>query len=339
MNQLPNIKDELAGQKRHIDELEREVQKLTETLKFVKGQPVVQGYSGKRFDLNDNLNVVLLTKKIVDGDAAGDVLLGTHIDNTGNPHNTTAAQVGAPALVAPSVDGNFVAFNGVAGAQKDSGKKASDFLTSLPAHDLNGTAHNALTGAVEDNFLSSNATGKPKDSGKKAADFDAAGAAAAITLAGLGGVPLTRHITTALDLSADRNLGASDVGADAAGTAAGAVSVHAALLTGVHGLAITAGKTLTVEDDTSLKASSVQLKNFTATLEKTGTVIVKTNVASGSVAAGWWRFAQSSSLPCNGIFKIKYYRGTTLHSMIVQVGIFDGCTTPNISILSNTLGT
>ena len=68
-------------------------------------------------------------------------------------------------------------------------------------------------------------------------------------------------------------------------------------------------------------------------------VITKTTKTSGTVAAGWWRFAQSSSLPCNGIFKIKYYRGTVLHSMIVQVAIFDGCTTPNITIMSNTLGT
>ena len=160
-----------------------------------------------------------------------------------------------------------------------------------------------------------------------------------LTLSGLGGVPLTRHITTALDLSADRNLTYSDVGADVSGAATTAVGNHAALQTGVHGLAITAAKTLTVTDDTTINAASIALKTYTLTAEKTGTVIVKTNVASGSVAAGWWRFAQSSSLPCNGIFKIKYYRGTALHSMIVQVGIFDGCTTPNITILSNTLGT
>jgi len=47
------------------------------------------------------------------------------------------------------------------------------------AHDLNGTAHNALTGAVENNFLASSATGKPKDSGANAGSFDAAGLAAA----------------------------------------------------------------------------------------------------------------------------------------------------------------
>ena len=34
------------------------------------------------------------------------------------------------------------------------------------AHDLDGASHNALSGAVADNFLASNASGKPKDSGK-----------------------------------------------------------------------------------------------------------------------------------------------------------------------------
>ena len=49
---------------------------------------------------------------------------------------------------------------------------------------------------------------------------DPAGAAAAITLSGLGGVPSTRKITSTIDLSADRNLTYSDVGADPAGAAA-----------------------------------------------------------------------------------------------------------------------
>ena len=44
---------------------------------------------------------------------------------------------------------------------------------------------------------------------------DASGAAAAITLSGLGGVPSTRKITSSIDLSADRNLTYSDVGAAA----------------------------------------------------------------------------------------------------------------------------
>ena len=280
--------------------------KLTETINNAVG--VVKKVCGKLPDVNGNVAVIYSD---VGADVAGaaatvQTALTTHANKTG----TQVHGLGSAATHAAT--------------EFDSAGAAAAIQTAL-------TTHAGLTG-VDVHGLGTAST-------QDISDFDAAGAATAITLAGLGGVPLTRHITTALDLSADRNLGASDVGADAAGTAAGAVSVHAALLTGVHGLAITAGKTLTVEDDTSLKASSVQLKNFTATLEKTGTVIVKTNVASGSVAAGWWRFAQSSSLPCNGIFKIKYYRGTTLHSMIVQVGIFDGCTTPNISILSNTLGT
>ena len=66
---------------------------------------------------------------------------------------------------------------------------------------------------------------------------DAAGAAAAITLSGLGGVPSTRKITSSIDLSADRNLTYSDVGADASGaaaTVAGNLTTHANLTT-AHG--------------------------------------------------------------------------------------------------------
>jgi hypothetical protein len=46
----------------------------------------------------------------------------------------------------------------------------------------------------------------------------------------------------------------SDVGADVAGAAASAVSSHAALITGVHGLVFTAGKTLTLTESLTFNA-------------------------------------------------------------------------------------
>jgi hypothetical protein len=46
----------------------------------------------------------------------------------------------------------------------------------------------------------------------------------------------------------------SDVGADVSGAAASAVSSHAALITGVHGLVFTAGKTLTLTESLTLNA-------------------------------------------------------------------------------------
>lgn len=46
----------------------------------------------------------------------------------------TAAQVGAPALVSPSVSGNFVSFSSTAGAQADSGKSAASFHSSTVAY-------------------------------------------------------------------------------------------------------------------------------------------------------------------------------------------------------------
>lgn len=48
-------------------------------------------------------------------------------------HNNTRGDARYPILVNPSVNNNFVAFNGIAGQQKDSGYKASDF--SVAAHD------------------------------------------------------------------------------------------------------------------------------------------------------------------------------------------------------------
>lgn len=65
-----------------------------------------------------------------------------------------------------------------------------------------------------------------------ATDFDASGAAAAITLSGLGGVPSSRKITSTIDLSADRNLSASDVGALATGGTAADVNVSGTNIAG-----------------------------------------------------------------------------------------------------------
>jgi hypothetical protein len=57
---------EFDKQSRKIDDLEKEVEKLTDMLLKVKGQPIIQGYVGKKLDLNENLNVVLLIKRITD---------------------------------------------------------------------------------------------------------------------------------------------------------------------------------------------------------------------------------------------------------------------------------
>jgi hypothetical protein len=53
---------ELERQKKRIEDLEGKVKKLVDTLAFVRGQPVIQGYAGKRFDMNENLNVVSINK-------------------------------------------------------------------------------------------------------------------------------------------------------------------------------------------------------------------------------------------------------------------------------------
>lgn len=49
---------------------------------------------------------------------------------------------------------------------------SAGYLTSVTAHDLDGSAHNGITG-TENNFMALNATGKPKDSGVSPSDFAA----------------------------------------------------------------------------------------------------------------------------------------------------------------------
>jgi len=53
---------------KRIDDLKEEVRKLSDMLKNVKGQPAIQGYSGKKFDLNEHLNSVVLLKRISDAE-------------------------------------------------------------------------------------------------------------------------------------------------------------------------------------------------------------------------------------------------------------------------------
>ena len=76
-----------------------------------------------------------------------------------------------PDRVASPVNGNFVAFDGTTGAQKDSGKKAADFAAANHTHD--GKA-DKVQGATAGNFAGLDESGNLTDSGKKASDFAAA---------------------------------------------------------------------------------------------------------------------------------------------------------------------
>lgn len=83
------------------------------------------------------------------------VQIDAHLASVANPHATTAAQVGAPALVNPSVVGNFVSFSNVTGGQQDSGVSAASFqpidatLTTLSAlADVTGFLYNNGAGVL-----------------------------------------------------------------------------------------------------------------------------------------------------------------------------------------------
>ena len=59
------------------------------------------------------------------------VIADSPLGGNGTPASHLTVDLSSkPTKVNPSVDGNFVAFNGITGDQKDSGKRASDFLTT-----------------------------------------------------------------------------------------------------------------------------------------------------------------------------------------------------------------
>lgn len=137
--------NELKTISNQIKQFNEIVEKHTNFLKLCSGQPVIQAKENKRLDLNDNLNVIELKKEI------------KGIKDTYH---------GFPALVNPSVDNNFVSFTGIAGQQKDSGYKATDF--SLVAHNhtkiINGNYELYIDSAETDETLMvkfrNNLTGK-----------------------------------------------------------------------------------------------------------------------------------------------------------------------------------
>lgn len=95
----------------------------------------------------------------------------TAADHDALRENIETLNTEKPDRVASPVDGNFVAFDGTTGAQKDSGKKAADFAAANHTHD--GKA-DKVSGATSGNFAGLDQNGNLTDSGKKASDFAAA---------------------------------------------------------------------------------------------------------------------------------------------------------------------
>ena len=95
----------------------------------------------------------------------------TAADHDAMRENIETLNAKKPDKVANSVDGNFVAFNGTTGEQKDSGKKAADFAAANHTHD--GKA-DKVSGATSGNLAGLDGNGNLTDSGKKASDFAAA---------------------------------------------------------------------------------------------------------------------------------------------------------------------
>ena len=115
----------------------------------------------------------------------------TAADQTAVQENIKALDEGKPDIVPSPVSGNFVAFDGTTGAQKDSGKKAADFAAASHTH--SGYIEKPAS-PVSGNFAAfDGTTGAVKDSGKKAADF----AAASHSHAGYAEVKIFQNVTVA----------------------------------------------------------------------------------------------------------------------------------------------
>ena len=95
----------------------------------------------------------------------------TAADHDALRENIETLNTEKPDKVASPVNGNFVAFDGTTGAQKDSGKKAADFAAANHTHD--GKA-DKVQGATAGNLAGLDGNGNLTDSGKKASDFAAA---------------------------------------------------------------------------------------------------------------------------------------------------------------------
>lgn len=95
----------------------------------------------------------------------------TAADHDALRENIETLNTEKPDRVASPVNGNFVAFDGTTGAQKDSGKKAADFAAANHTHD--GKA-DKVQGATAGNLAGLDGDGNLTDSGKKASDFAAA---------------------------------------------------------------------------------------------------------------------------------------------------------------------
>ena len=93
----------------------------------------------------------------------------TAADQTAVQENIKALDTGKPDIVPSPVSGNFVAFDGTTGAQKDSGKKPEDFAPASHSH--TGYIEKPAS-PVSGNFPAfDGTTGAVKDSGKKPEDF------------------------------------------------------------------------------------------------------------------------------------------------------------------------
>ena len=115
----------------------------------------------------------------------------TAADQTAVQENIKALDTGKPDLVPSPVSGNFVAFDGTTGAQKDSGKKPEDFAPASHSH--TGYIEKPAS-PVSGNFVAfDGTTGAVKDSGKKAADF----AAASHSHTGYAEVKIFQNVTVA----------------------------------------------------------------------------------------------------------------------------------------------
>ena len=142
----------------------------------------------------------------------------TAADHDAMRENIETLNAKKPDKVASSVDGNFVAFNGTTGEQKDSGKKAADFADANHTHTNKA---DKVSGATSGDFAGLDGNGNLTDSGKKPGDF----AAASHSHAGYAEVKIFTNVSVAASAwGNDSTYGAYPFAATI--TAAGVTTAH-----------------------------------------------------------------------------------------------------------------
>lgn len=129
-----------------------------------------------------------------------------------------------------------------------------------------------------------------------------------------------------LDVGAGGTLGSAAYTATTAYEASGAVATHAALQTGVHGISITAGKTLSASNSLTLAGTDGTTMTFPASTDTvvtlTATQELTNKTLNASVAKGTWTASGTWTVPAMTLGGTITGAGQTINNVVLSGGSF-----------------